>query len=71
MQAKSQDTLHSPLSHPLKFSGNFRGNSERDIFTPGLDVRTEGRAGIPVLAAHDGTISGVKVSHRGYGLALY
>ena len=37
----------------------------------GLDVRTEGRAGIPVLAAHEGTISRVKVSQRGYGLALY
>ena len=66
----AQDTLHSPLPIPLKFSGNF-GEIRSGHFHTGLDVRTEGRAGIPVLAAHDGTISRVKVSHRGYGLALY
>lgn len=69
-QAKSQDTLHSPLPIPLKFSGNF-GEIRTGHFHTGLDVRTEGRAGIPVLAAHDGAVSRVKVSHRGYGLALY
>lgn len=68
--ANSQDTLHSPLPIPLKFSGNF-GEIRSGHFHMGLDVRTEGRAGIPVLAAHEGTISRVKVSQRGYGLALY
>ena len=68
--ANSQDTLHSPLPIPLKFSGNF-GEIRTGHFHMGLDVRTEGRAGIPVLAAHEGTISRVKVSQRGYGLALY
>ncbi len=66
----AQDTLHSPLPIPLKFSGNF-GEIRTGHFHTGLDVRTEGRSGIPVLAAHDGTIGRIKVSQRGYGLALY
>jgi len=66
----AQDTLHSPLPIPLKFSGNF-GEIRTGHFHTGLDVRTEGRSGIPVLAAHEGTVSRIKVSHRGYGLALY
>ena len=68
--ANSQDTLHSPLPIPLKFSGNF-GEIRTGHFHTGLDVRTEGRSGIPVLAAHEGTVSRIKVSQRGYGLALY
>lgn len=66
----AQDTLHSPLPIPLKFSGNF-GEIRTGHFHTGLDIRTEGREGIPVLAAQDGRVSRVKVSSRGYGLALY
>ena len=62
----AQDTLHSPLPIPLKFSGNF-GEIRTGHFHTGLDVRTEGRSGIPVLAAHEGTVLRIKVSHRGYG----
>ena len=61
----AQDTLHSPLPIPLKFSGNF-GEIRTGHFHTGLDVRTEGRSGIPVLAAHDGTVGRIKVSQRGY-----
>lgn len=65
-----QDTLHSPLTIPLKFSGNF-GEIRTGHFHTGLDIRTEGREGFPVLAAQDGTVSRIKVSDGGYGLALY
>jgi len=66
----AQDTLHSPLTIPLQFSGNF-GEIRTGHFHTGLDIRTDGREGIPVLAAQDGQVSRIKVSHRGYGLALY
>ena len=66
----AQDTLHSPLSIPLLFSGNF-GEIRSGHFHTGMDIRTQGREGVPVLAAHDGRISRVKVSDKGYGLALY
>ncbi|MGB1122530.1 MAG: M23 family metallopeptidase, partial [Flavobacteriales bacterium] len=36
-----------------------------------LDFKTEGREGLPVIAAHDGVIARVKVSPYGYGRALY
>lgn len=67
---QAQDTLHSPLSIPLRFSGNF-GEIRTGHFHTGMDIRTGGEEGVPVLAAQSGRISRVKVSHLGYGLALY
>ena len=67
---KAQDTLHSPLALPLQFSGNF-GEIRTGHFHTGLDIRTEGKEGVPVLAAQDGKIGRIKVSDRGYGRALY
>ena len=64
------DTLHSPLSIPLRFSGNF-GEIRTGHFHTGMDIRTGGVEGVPVLAAQTGRISRVKVSDAGYGLALY
>ena len=66
----AQDTLHSPLSIPLRFSGNF-GEIRTGHFHTGMDIRTGGVEGVPVLAAQTGRISRVKVSDAGYGLALY
>lgn len=65
-----QDTLHSPLAIPLQFSGNF-GEIRTGHFHTGMDIRTGGAEGVPVLAAQTGRISRIKVSHLGYGLALY
>ena len=66
----AQDTLHSPLSIPLRFSGNF-GEIRTGHFHTGMDIRTGGVEGVPVLASQTGRISRVKVSDAGYGLALY
>lgn len=70
MGLSAQDTLHAPLSIPLWFSGNF-GEIRSGHFHTGMDIRTQGKEGIPVLAAQPGRISRVKVSHLGYGRALY
>lgn len=40
-------------------------------FHTGIDIRTEGREGLAVLAAADGFISRISVSPSGYGNALY
>lgn len=40
-------------------------------FHGGLDVKTGNMVGLPVRAAADGYVSRIKVSHTGYGLALY
>ena len=65
-----RDGLASPLPIPLVLAGNF-GELRTNHFHTGLDFKTQGREGIPVLAAADGVISRVKVSPYGYGGALY
>ncbi|MBU0743213.1 M23 family metallopeptidase [bacterium] len=40
-------------------------------FHAGLDLKTEGRTGFPVLAAEDGWIARIRVSPAGYGKTLY
>lgn len=70
MPVNAQDSLHSPLSIPLQFSGNF-GEIRTGHFHTGMDIRTGGVEGVPVLAAQGGRISRVKVSEGGYGNALY
>lgn len=40
-------------------------------FHAGIDIKTDGREGLPVYAAADGYISRIKISTSGYGNALY
>ncbi len=40
-------------------------------FHAGLDLKTAGRSGFPVLAVEDGWISRIRVSSSGYGRTLY
>lgn len=55
---------------PLQLSGNFM-EPRNDHFHSGLDMRTEGREGIPVKAVADGHVSRIKISPWGYGKAVY
>lgn len=60
----------SPLQIPLKLAGNFceiRANH----FHSGLDFKTNGAEGQPVLSACNGWISRIKVSTNGFGRVLY
>ena len=60
----------APLDIPLVLSGNF-GEFRGDHFHTGLDFKTQGKEGFPVLAVADGVVSRVKVKPWGYGHALY
>ncbi len=62
--------FQSPLPIPLHLSGNF-GELRSNHFHSGIDIRTEGRQGIPVMATADGTISRIKVNSTGFGKVLY
>ena len=62
--------MFAPLDIPLVLSGNF-GELRADHFHTGLDFKTQGKEGFPVLAATDGVIARVKISPFGYGKALY
>ncbi|MDE0870723.1 MAG: M23 family metallopeptidase [Flavobacteriales bacterium] len=67
---RSRTELIAPLSIPLVLAGNF-GELRPDHFHTGLDFKTQGREGFPVLAAADGVVARVKVSPVGYGRAVY
>ena len=65
-----KDYFISPLDIPLTMSGNF-GEIRPNHLHSGIDLKTEGKEGLPVFAAADGYISRIKISPFGYGNALY
>lgn len=68
--AQTSLELIAPLNIPLILSGNF-GEFRGSHFHTGIDLKTQGKEGFPVLAAADGKVKRVKVSPWGYGNALY
>ncbi len=64
------DYFSNPLDIPLILSGNF-GELRNNHFHSGIDIKTQQREGIPVYAPADGYVSRIKISHYGYGKALY
>ncbi len=60
----------NPVKIPLILSGNF-GELRNNHFHSGLDIKTQQQSGIPIYAPADGFINRIKVSHFGYGKALY
>ncbi|WP_431161301.1 M23 family metallopeptidase [Flagellimonas beolgyonensis] len=65
-----QDIFQSPLEIPLVLAGTF-GELRSNHFHSGIDIKTQQREGLRVLSIADGTITRIKVSHWGYGKALY
>lgn len=65
-----KDYFTHPLGIPLAVSGTF-GELRSNHFHSGLDLRTEGREGLDVFAAASGEVTRIKISHFGYGKALY
>ena len=59
-----------PFSAPLLLSGNF-GELRGNHFHSGIDIRTDGVEGWPVICVKEGRLARVSVSPIGYGLALY
>lgn len=60
----------SPLEIPLVLSGTF-GELRSNHFHAGLDIKTQQREGLNVLAAASGYVSRIKISHWGYGKVIY
>jgi hypothetical protein len=65
-----KDYFINPMDIPLVLSGTF-GELRTNHFHAGLDIKTQQKEGIPVVAAADGYISRINVSLWGYGNALY
>ncbi|GAA0724157.1 M23 family metallopeptidase [Aquimarina litoralis] len=64
------DYFSNPLDIPLASSGTY-GELRSNHFHSGLDLRTNGEEGLPVYAAASGTVNRIKISHFGYGKAIY
>jgi len=65
-----QDYFREPLDVPIILSGTF-AELRSNHFHSGLDIKTQQRTGLKVMAAADGFVSRIKISHYGYGKALY
>jgi murein DD-endopeptidase MepM/ murein hydrolase activator NlpD len=59
-----------PLSVKPKLNANF-GEMRNNHFHMGLDLSTEGRENLPVLAPADGYLARIKIETGGFGRALY
>ncbi len=62
--------FRSPLDIPLVLSGTF-GELRSNHFHSGLDLKTQQVEGKKVYTSAKGYVSRVKISHWGYGKALY
>ena len=60
----------NPLNIDLKLSGTF-GELRSNHFHSGMDIKTLQKEGYDVLASAEGYVSRIKISHYGYGKALY
>ena len=65
-----QDYFRNPLDITLVLSGTF-GELRSAHFHSGLDIKTQQKQGLKVYAAAEGYVSRIKISHYGYGKALY
>lgn len=65
-----QDYFRNPLEIPLVLAGTF-AELRSNHFHSGLDIKTQHREGLNVFAAAKGYVSRIKISHWGYGKALY
>lgn len=74
--AQAQSYVYDYFVSPIRpgeqgsIAGNM-GELRSNHFHGGLDIRTDKKIGLPVLAAADGYIERIKVSTSGYGNVLY
>jgi len=66
----SETNFGSPLAIPLVLAGTF-GELRSNHFHAGIDIKTKGVEGFPVLAIDSGYVSRIKTRPGGYGKALY
>ncbi len=65
-----QDYFRKPLDINMILSGTF-AELRSNHFHSGMDIKTQQRTGLKVYTAAEGYVSRIKISHYGYGKALY
>jgi hypothetical protein len=64
------DPYHIPVDIPVFLSGTF-GELRGSHFHAGIDIKTQGREGIPIRAVKQGYVARIRVATSGYGKAVY
>lgn len=64
------DSFRKPVDIPIFLSGNF-GELRSSHFHTGIDIKTQGKTGVPLHAIEDGWISRIGINAGGYGNVLY
>lgn len=62
--------FRNPLDIPIKLAANF-GELRANHYHMGLDIRTQQKENLPVMAAADGYIAKVVIEPAGFGQAIY
>ncbi|WP_422080820.1 M23 family metallopeptidase [Ulvibacterium sp.] len=65
-----KEAFGSPMGIPLILAGTF-GELRSNHFHAGIDIKTQQRQGLPVYVIGDGSVTRIKISHWGYGKAVY
>ena len=60
----------SPLDIPLVLSGTF-AEIRSSHFHAGIDIKTNGKQGLPVKTISNGRVSRIRIATSGYGKAIY
>ncbi len=60
----------APVDIPMLLSGSF-GEMRTNHFHTGIDIKTQGKIGLPIHAIDSGWVSRVRISLSGYGRAIY
>jgi hypothetical protein len=66
----SKPDFRSPVDIPISLAGNFC-EIRPNHFHSGIDIRTNGKEGLPIFAIGDGYVSRIKVSPTGFGRVVY
>lgn len=59
-----------PLQIPISLSANY-AELRKNHFHAGLDIQTQQRTGLAIIAPQDGYVSRINISPYGYGKAIY
>jgi murein DD-endopeptidase MepM/ murein hydrolase activator NlpD len=62
--------FRNPLDIPIKLAANF-GELRANHYHMGLDIRTQQKENLPVMAAADGYVAKVVIEPAGFGQAIY
>ncbi len=62
--------FRNPLDIPIKLAANF-GELRANHYHMGLDIRTQQKENLPVMAAADGYVARVVIEPAGFGQAVY